>query len=219
MLDIDGDVKATVNGAPPPTGTVDEAVPLPGAGQNGRGDGDGGRPDDESGLGGSSHLQQARREGKLDLRNGWQVVAGSILIPLGVVFILIGWYGAAHARVVQQQIPYMVSGSFIGLGCMVVGGFLFWGHWLYRIYDQADLHHEEQQQMLELIAASLMGRHYDGPTRDIVDDVPSGLYATASGTVYHRSDCAVVAHHPDDLRLLGPDGLGGMRPCQICSPG
>jgi hypothetical protein len=169
------------------------------------------------------HTQKPPREGKLDLRNSWQVVAGSILIPLGVVLILIGWYGAAHARVVQQQIPYMVSGSFIGLGCMVVGGFLFWGHWLYRLYDQADLHHEESQQLLELIAASLAGQRMIGgpmPADGGGDDGggdESSYFATAAGTVYHRADCAVIRHHPDDLRVLGPDKLSGMRPCQICS--
>jgi hypothetical protein len=45
------------------------------------------------------------------------------------------------------------------------------------------------------------------------------FYATAAGTVYHRADCAVIAHHPDDLRVLGPDGVVGLRPCQICAPG
>ncbi len=75
--------------------------------------------------------------------------------------------------------------------------------------------------MLELIAAALAGRRYDGPAGDVdMDmDVSSARYATASGTVYHRSDCAVIAHHPDDLRVLGPDGRAGMRPCQICSAG
>jgi hypothetical protein len=45
------------------------------------------------------------------------------------------------------------------------------------------------------------------------------FYATASGSVYHEAGCAVIAHHPDDLRVLGPTALGGMRPCQICLPG
>ena len=150
---------------------------------------------DAGAAGGGARPRRAKRpapEGRLDLRNSWQVVAGSILIPLGVVFILIGWYGAAHARVVQQQIPYLVSGSFIGLGCMVVGGLLFWGHWLYRMYDQADLHHEEQQRLLELIAASLVcaadrraaagrRRARPGPSRR------RALYATTTGSVYHRA--------------------------------
>ena len=120
------------------------------------GDGDG--QDDEGGGGGGGHTRMARWAEKYDVRNSWQVIAGALLIPLGVVFILLGWYGAAHARVVQQQIPYMVSGSFIGLGCMIVGGLLFLGHWLYRIYDQADLHHEEQQRLLETIAAALLAQ-------------------------------------------------------------
>ncbi len=198
-------------------------------------DGDG--RDDEGGGGGGGHTRMARWAEKYDVRNSWQVIAGALLIPLGIVFILLGWYGAAHARVVQQQIPYMVSGSFVGLGCMIVGGFLFWGHWLYRIYDQADLHHEEQQRLLETIAAALLAQRGDGtgagvalPSNGAGTSVdarseesgvpgPATYYATSSGTVYHRADCAVIAHHPEDMRVLGPDGIAGMRACQICAPG
>jgi hypothetical protein len=202
--------------------------------------GDGDRRDGEGGSGGGGHTRMARWAEKYDVRNSWQVIAGALLIPLGVVFILLGWYGAAHARVVQQQIPYMVSGSFVGLGCMIVGGFLFWGHWLYRIYDQADLHHEEQQRLLETIAAALLAQRGDGTGAGGLgagvvagpassagggtalaagEPAPTMYYATSSGTVYHRADCAVIAHHPDDLRVIGPDGIVGMRACQICSPG
>ena len=183
------------------------------------------------GGGGETDTPEApARDAKRDLRNAWQVLAGSVLIPLGVVFIMLGWYGAAHARVVQQQIPYLISGSFVGLGCMVVGGLLFWGHWLYRMYDQAALHHEEQQRLLEVIAAGVSGRGAPAwrPGADTAGaprlplgadvDGPGVYYATSTGTVYHRADCAVIGHHPDDLRVLGPDGLSGMRACQICSP-
>ena len=79
----------------------------------------------------------------------------------------------------------------------------------------ADLHHEEQQHLLELIAASLAPQRIG----DVGAGPPSALYATASGTVYHRADCAVVVHHPDDLRVLGAGGLTGMQPRQICRPG
>lgn len=155
--------------------------------------------------------------GSFDLRNSWQVAVGSILIPMGVIIILIAWYGAAHARVVQQQIPYLVSGSFIGLGCMVVGGLLYFGHWLYRLYDQADLQHEEQLKVLEELVRTLTGE-----TRLVTsagDASPSaGMFlATASGTVYHQSGCPVIAHHPEDLRVLGPTELTRLRPCLICS--
>jgi hypothetical protein len=191
--------------------------------------------------GGGGGARPARADGEdsgsYDLRNAWQVVAGSILIPLGVVFILLGWYGSAHARVVQQQIPYMVSGAFIGLGCMVVGGFLYWGHWLYRLYDQRELHHEEEIKLLHDLVNSLTaqgvggGAHTAGagagtsgsgatPGSAPSDVASMGAYlATATGTVYHRADCAVIAHHPEDVRVVGPGHLGGLQPCQICLPG
>ena len=164
--------------------------------------------------------------GSFDLRNTWQVAAGAILIPMGVIIILIAWYGSAHARVVQQQIPYLVSGSFIGLGFMVVGGFLFFSHWLYRMYDQAALHHEEQLRALQAMATGAPWPAAGGPGAAGVAVVPvrgpgggpAAFYATTTGTVYHRADCAVIAHHPDDLRVLGTDGLSEMSPCQICAP-
>jgi hypothetical protein len=186
------------------------------------------------GPGGGGGAKPARPDGEdggnYDLRNAWQVVAGSILIPLGVVFILLGWYGAAHARVVQQQIPYMVSGAFIGLGCMVVGGLLYWGHWLYRLYDQKELHHEEELKVLHDLVNTLTSQGVGGGAHSAASGNPAGgvasgggsmggYLATATGTVYHRADCAVIAHHPEEVRVVGPGHLGGLQPCQICLPG
>jgi hypothetical protein len=198
--------------------------------------------------GGGTRRHRPRRPGpddggSFDLRNSWQVLVGSILIPLGVIIILIAWYGSAHARVVQQQFPYLVSGSFIGLGCMITGGICYWGHWLYRLYDQAELRHEEQQKVLEEIARHLAsgpgfggtaavasgqgvaGGASSGAVRSDVgsDTGPAGTagvdyLATASGSVYHRPGCPVIAHHPDDLRRLGAAQLGGLGSCQICTP-
>jgi len=178
------------------------------------------------GLGGGGGAKPVRADGEdrgsYDLRNAWQVVAGSILIPLGVIFILLGWYGSAHARVVQQQIPYMVSGAFIGLGCMIVGGLLYWGHWLYRLYDQKELHHEEELKVLHDLVHTLTsqgvggGAHSAAPS-DAPADGPAGSFlTTATGTVYHRAGCAVIAHHPEDVRVVGSANLGGLQPCQIC---
>jgi hypothetical protein len=167
--------------------------------------------------------------GRIDLRNTWQILVGSILVPLGVVFILLGWAGAAHARVVQQQIPYMVSGAFVGVGCMVLGGLLYWAHWLYRIYDQADLHHEEQLRALEQALRAIAER--TGPANSVLaggaaaeatpsgghgSAPPGGYVMTSFGSVYHLPDCPVVAHHPEGLRPLAPGESGGLEPCRIC---
>jgi hypothetical protein len=166
-------------------------------------------------------------QGRLDLRNTWQVVAGSILVPLGVVFILIAWYGSAHTPYVQQQIPYLVSGSFAGVACIVLGGLLYWAHWLYRLYDQADHHHEEQlqamQQTLRVFAERLASATGNGalpePGSGAVPSASSLTYVvTSSGTVYHDPRCPIVAHHPEGVRVLGTGAVLDMDPCGMCLP-
>lgn len=194
------------------------------------------------GGGGPGNRRTGDRSGRLDLRNSWQILAGSVLVPLGVVFILIAWYGAAHTAYVQQQIPYLVSGSFAGVGCLVLGGLLYWAHWLYRIYDQADLHHEEQLRVLEqtLRAISERAGHVDpggpspAPASSALPGVlgatyppappggrpsPPSYVVTQSGSVYHLPTCPVVAHHPEGLRALAPARTAGFEPCRICLPG
>lgn len=108
---------------------------------------------------GPSRLRRIRTS-NLDLRNTWQIVVGSLLLPLGIAFILLAWSGAAHGRVDQQQIPYLVSGGIGGLAVVMIGCFFYWAHWLYRIYDQADLHHEEalreQREMMRALIDALV---------------------------------------------------------------
>jgi hypothetical protein len=152
-----------------------------------------------------------RSEADFDLRNTWQIAAGAILLPLGIVIILLGWYGAAHARVVQQQIPYMVSGGFIGLGLMIGGGLMFWAHWLYRIYDQADLHHRELLEAINRMSGGGGGSTNGAPAA-------SGRYvATGSGNNFHRPDCSVVKGRSGTRVVSGAD-IANMQPCRICEP-
>lgn len=167
---------------------------------------------------------------RVDLRNTWQVVAGSILVPLGVVLILMAWYGAAHTSYVQQQVPYLVSGSFVGLGCMVLGGLLYWAHWLYRIYDQADLHHEEDLEVLRAVMA--VQARTNAPADGAANSAESGasepvgvtgrdgvtVVRTAGGRYYHDPACPVVRNRTPAAQPLSAGETGGMAPCRICCP-
>ena len=172
----------------------------------------------------ASLADAADRFRRLDLRNTWQVAAGAVLVPLGIVIVLLAWYGSAHSPYVQGQIPYLVSGSFIGLGLMVVGGLLYWAHWLYRIYDQADLHQAEQlardRQLIELLEAVLSGdRGASGlPSAPRKMAETNGLVSTASGSNVHRPDCPIVARHRSGLRPLSAAEAKGRPACRICQP-
>ena len=158
-----------------------------------------------------------------DMRNTWQLAAGAVLMPLGLVVILIAWYGAAHASHVQQQIPYMVSGSFVGLGLMIVGGLLFWAHWLYRVYDQADLHHQEllrqQDDHLRALVEAVSGSNGNGKApRRSAPATAVKFVATGNGTNFHLADCPVVARNRRNVRAVSARDAERMQPCRICDP-
>ena len=75
-------------------------------------------------------------------------LAGSLLMPLGLLAIGLGWYGAAHTPYTFEQIAYLVSGGIGGLALTTLGGFLFFGSWLARIAHQ-------QRQQTELLASEI----------------------------------------------------------------
>jgi hypothetical protein len=172
-----------------------------------------------------------RGRSDVDPRNVGQLVGGGVLMAGGVVVILFAWYGSAHTAYVQQQVPYLVSGSFIGLGMMIVGGLLFWAHWLYRIYDQADLHHQElvqqQREMTQAVldalavapassrgrAAAAVASKASSATASV-----SSYVATSAGSNFHVSSCPIVAKSRNGLRKVTAREAASMQPCRICDP-
>lgn len=191
---------------------------------------DGTSPSGGSGRSGSS---RARTGGpRFDIRSTWQVLAGSILIPVGVASIILAWYGAAHARVDQQQIPYLISGGFLGLGAIVAGALMYWAHWLYRIYDQADLQHQQLMRSQAELRDALLGmasggdhnlngsgaRASSAATGGARPQSRARFVATASGNNYHRPDCPIVARRPNGLREVSTGDAQNLQPCRICEP-
>ncbi len=53
------------------------------------------------------------------------LLAGIGLGALGVVAILIAWFGASGTAIVAEQIPYLISGGLLGLGLIIAGAALF----------------------------------------------------------------------------------------------
>ncbi len=171
------------------------------------------------------------RTSNLDLRNTWQIVLGSLLLPLGIAFILLAWSGAAHGRVDQQQIPYLVSGGLGGLAVVMIGCFFYWAHWLYRIYDQADLQHQEalreQREMMRALIEALAanGGRVAAPAAEGDTAVPANgltggrtFVATATGTNFHTPGCPMVANRSGSLRTVTEEDMQQMKPCRVCEP-
>jgi hypothetical protein len=164
----------------------------------------------------------------------WLAFAGGVLLPLGGVLVLLGWYGAAHTTRVYLQIPYLISGGLLGLGMMFAGGFCYFAFWVTRLIDDQRSQSDEALVVARDTAAALtrietllasagvggiggmggMGGIADGVVpRDASD---GSLVVTRTGSLVHRSSCAVVANR-DDVRVVAPDAPG-LVPCRICEP-
>src|SRR5437868_7917556 len=70
----------------------------------------------------------------------WVLIAGAIMVPLGIALILLGWYGAAHKPLIIQQFPYLISGGILGLGLMFTGGLAYFGYWVTRLVQENRAH-------------------------------------------------------------------------------
>jgi hypothetical protein len=149
-------------------------------------------------------------------------VAGAVLVPLGVLVMVLGWYGAANTGYLFEQIPYVISGGLIGLGLVIVGSFAYFAYWLTRMFHQQREQADRTVAVLERLEAKLAeapaAASIGGAgTRSAGSRNGGARYvATASGTMFHRPDCSVVANRPKLRKVRGDEP--GMEPCRLCDP-
>jgi hypothetical protein len=162
-------------------------------------------------------LRTRAASGNLDR---WLLIVGGTLMPLGVVLIILGWAGAARTPLPFEQNDYLISGGILGLALVVAGGFVYFAYW------QTVRVRESRTQAADLTAAIgrletlLAGGAAAGGTAGAKAGAAGGsaksFVATASGSIFHRPDCAAVAGR-EDLSKVDP-AKTKLRPCRICSP-
>ena len=143
---------------------------------------------------------------------------GAVATPLGLVVILLGWWGASHTPNLYEQIPYAISGGLFGLGLVFAGGFSYFAYWMTHLVRATQRDTAETRAVLERIESLLAGSG-GGPngTSLAADLVPPPVYvATASGTLYHRPDCSSVAGRKG-VKKVDP-ATSDLQPCRICNP-
>lgn len=164
----------------------------------------------------------------------WFRLAGPVLMPLGALMIVLAWWGASNTTRVFLQIPYLISGAVLGLGFMVVGGFVYFARWLTDVLDalRAESHRAEQAELrtveaLERIEA-LLRTSLDAPGHAAARaggasaagtvDVPTAgeLVTTEHGRMVHRATCRLVAGR--STRAVARREADEVDPCRICLP-
>jgi hypothetical protein len=56
-------------------------------------------------------------------RNARLLIAVGLFVA-GVIFVILGWYGAAYTNVLTEQIPYLISGGLLGMALIIVAGIM-----------------------------------------------------------------------------------------------
>lgn len=164
---------------------------------------------------------ESSRSGVAPLKNDYanllQVIlfwAGAILLPLGLVVIVLGWYGAANTPYQYDQLSYLVSGGLLGLGLTFVGGFLYFGAWLARIAADGRESSKRLADTLLLLAEVTANA---ATTDDRGVDLGAIPVVAGGGTTMHRRDCALIAHR-EDLTPVGENNAH-LVTCRVCQPG
>lgn len=141
----------------------------------------------------------------------------AVLLSLGLLVILLGWYGAAHTPYLFEQVPYAISGGLVGLALVITGGLLFFGSWIARSSAVQQASSDEVIALLREIRDGLALRDEPAP-RQVKGSNGSGtarLVATATGSMLHRPDCSVVTGR-SGLKTVSE--TSGLQPCGLCNP-
>lgn len=168
--------------------------------------------------------------GKLGLgRSGTRLGLG--VVGLGLLIIGIGWNGAAgaggevnHVPVVQAQLPWLLSGGFLGLGVVVLGAAMM----IANAYRESEARTAARMEAL-LEAIERQERRPVAGTRGApsVDDptLPGGIPVVRDDQVvvgtnsYHRPDCRLVRGRADaELASAAAAAGRGLSPCRVCKP-
>jgi uncharacterized membrane protein len=144
----------------------------------------------------------------------------AILLPLGLLVIVLGWYGASHTPYLFEQVPYLISGGLIGIALVLIGGLVYFGSWIARGAAQQQQASQELAGLLREIRDELQARPAVAPApargRRQGTNGSAPFVATAAGSMLHRPDCAVVTGR-DDLRPVSAQ-TPGLKPCGLCDP-
>ena len=143
---------------------------------------------------------------------------GLVVIAIGLVVIGVGWNGAAgsggevnHVPVVQAQLPWLLSGGFLGLGIIVLGAAMV----IANAYRESEARLAARfEQLLDALERSPAAAGVAGAASGRRDDL-----VVAGSASFHRPDCRLVKGRSEARLIDVATALDlGLTPCRICNP-
>lgn len=79
---------------------------------------------------GADQLEGERGRASIFGHERFLITVAAALMTLGLAVILIGWAGAADSTLIEEQVPYLISGGVLGLAITIIGALTLFSHWL-----------------------------------------------------------------------------------------
>ncbi len=156
-------------------------------------------------------------------------IAALVCLAGGAVLLLVAWYDISGTANVYQQLPYLVSAGFSGLGLIIVGSALL-------IADRGDRVERRLSRLIDALTevrqaappgaadAALptepaTGQHPAPPVDiDLLGEAALPLLVAPGGATYHRPGCLLLR---DKAAAPAPPAeitAGALIPCPVCDP-
>jgi hypothetical protein len=131
------------------------------------------------------------------------------LLIVGIVFVILGWYGAAHTNILTEQIPYLISGGLLGMALIIVAGFMATSASAER--DNRELRNDLARAM------SGMGSTAPSPGPSRIAPATDGqVFIVPGGHSFHEPGCPIV-EGKDASALPRPKAVDqGYVTCKLC---
>lgn len=68
------------------------------------------------------------------------LIAAATLMTFGVTLIVLGWVGVARSTMIEEQMPYLISGGLLGVALAIMGALMLFTHWLTVSIREARAH-------------------------------------------------------------------------------
>ncbi len=162
----------------------------------------------------ASTARNARARPRIDLKalgSNWRLVTTLGLLGCGVVFVMLGWYGAANTNIITEQVPYLISGGLLGLGLIIVAGIM-------AASAASDREVAELRREIARIASSAGGTNGSVATSPHVAMNGSRVFTLPGGRSYHEPGCPIL-EGKDGIEELQPATAAGagLAPCKLCA--
>ena len=144
------------------------------------------------------------------LKDNARALTAVALLGAGIVFVLLGWYGAANTNILTEQIPYLISGGLLGVALIIVAGFFASSASLER----------QNRELREDLRQAIGSMGSSQPAYQVGQaGAPSAdgqVYVVNGGRSYHFAGCPIVEGKESSALPLAKARDDGYAACKLC---